>query len=65
MVLYREKFHKPQVFLGVGVCVEIDGEGEINIYDKETKEGLKKHLKIKKMTSQKYSENELPLRKER
>ena len=40
-------------------------EGEINIYDKETKEGLKKHLKIKKMTSQKYSENELPLRKER
>lgn len=31
MVLYREKFHKPQVFLGVGVCVEIDGEGEAEV----------------------------------
>ena len=40
-------------------------EGEIDVYEKETKEGLKKHLKIRKMTNQKYSENELHLRKER
>jgi adenylate cyclase len=40
-------------------------DGEINIYDKETKKGLRKHLKIRKMTHQKYSENELPLRKEK
>ncbi len=40
-------------------------EGEINMYDKETKAGLKKHLRIKKMTSQRYSENELRLRKDR
>jgi KaiC/GvpD/RAD55 family RecA-like ATPase len=39
-------------------------EGEINMYDKKTEEGLKKHLRIKKMTSQRYSENELLLRKE-
>jgi len=40
-------------------------EGEINIYDKKTEEGLKKYLRIKKMTSQKYSENEMLLRKDR
>jgi tetratricopeptide (TPR) repeat protein len=40
-------------------------EGEINIHDKETKEGLKKHLKIRKMTNQKYSESELRLSKEK
>ncbi len=39
-------------------------EGEINIYEKETTKGPKKYLKIKKMTNQKYLENELPLRKE-
>jgi len=40
-------------------------EGEINIHDKETKEGLKKHLKIRKMTNQKYSESERPVSKEK
>ncbi|MFB0514666.1 MAG: CBS domain-containing protein [Candidatus Bathyarchaeia archaeon] len=39
-------------------------EGEISIYEKETIKGPKKYLKIKKMTNQKYLENELPLRKE-
>jgi len=39
-------------------------EGEINLYEKETEKGLEKFLKIKKMTNQKYLENELPLRKE-
>lgn len=40
-------------------------DGEVNIYEKETEKGAEKFLKIKKMTDQKYSENELPLRKER
>jgi len=40
-------------------------EGEINIYEKETKRGLGKFLKIKKMYNQRYLENELPLRKEK
>jgi len=40
-------------------------EGEINIYEKETEKGPRKYLIVKKMTDQKYSENELPLRKER
>ncbi len=38
-------------------------EGEISIHEKKTKKGPKKYLKIKKMTNQKYRENELPLRK--
>jgi len=40
-------------------------EGEINIYEKETKKGLEKFLKIKKMHNQRYSESELPLKKEK
>jgi len=39
-------------------------EGEINIYEKETEKGLEKFLKIKKMSNQKYSDNELLLRRE-
>jgi len=39
-------------------------EGEINIYEKETDKGLEKFLKIKRMSNQKYLENELPLRRE-
>jgi tetratricopeptide (TPR) repeat protein len=38
-------------------------EGEISIYEKETEKGLGKYLKIKKMTNQKYLENELLLTK--
>ena len=40
-------------------------EGEINIYEKETKTGTQKYLKIKKMTNQEYLESELPLQKEK
>jgi tetratricopeptide (TPR) repeat protein/KaiC/GvpD/RAD55 family RecA-like ATPase len=40
-------------------------EGEINIHDKETTEGLKKLMKIKKMANQEYSDSELPLRREK
>ena len=36
-------------------------EGEINIYEKETDEGLRKYLRIKKMGNSKYLEDELPL----
>ncbi len=40
-------------------------EGEINIYEKETKKGLRKHLKVKKMANQRYLDSETPLRKKR
>jgi hypothetical protein len=39
-------------------------EGEINIFTKETEKGPGKYLKIQKMSNQKYSEEELPLKKE-
>jgi hypothetical protein len=39
-------------------------EGEINIFKKETEEGPRKYLKIKKMSNQKYLENDLLLKKE-
>jgi hypothetical protein len=39
-------------------------EGEISIYEKETEKGLQKFLKIKKMSNQKYLDNELLLRRE-
>jgi len=39
-------------------------EGEINIQEKETEKGLRKFLKIRKMSNQKYLENELLLKKE-
>jgi len=35
--------------------------GEINIFEKETKKGQKKHLRIRKMINQRYLENEMPL----
>jgi hypothetical protein len=40
-------------------------EGEINIYEKELETRSEKFLKIKKMSNQRYLENELSLRKER
>jgi hypothetical protein len=40
-------------------------DGEISIYERETKNGPEKSLKIKKMVNQRYLESELPLRKER
>jgi KaiC/GvpD/RAD55 family RecA-like ATPase len=39
-------------------------EGEIDIYEKETEKGAGKFLKIKKMSSHKYLENDLFLKKE-
>jgi KaiC/GvpD/RAD55 family RecA-like ATPase len=39
-------------------------DGEISIYEKETDKASGKYLKIKKMSNQKYLEDELPLRKE-
>jgi TolB-like protein/KaiC/GvpD/RAD55 family RecA-like ATPase/Tfp pilus assembly protein PilF len=36
-------------------------DGDINIYEKETDEGLRKYLRIKKMGNSKYLEDELPL----
>lgn len=39
-------------------------EGEIDIREKETEKGFGKHLRIKRMTNQKYLENELLLKKE-
>jgi KaiC/GvpD/RAD55 family RecA-like ATPase len=40
-------------------------EGEISIYEKETRKGTEKFVTIKKMYNQRYLESELPLRKER
>jgi len=40
-------------------------EGEINIHDKETKEGIQRLVKVMRMANQEYSDSELPLRKER
>jgi KaiC/GvpD/RAD55 family RecA-like ATPase len=40
-------------------------DGEIKIYEKETKEGLEKFLRIRKMYNQRYLENELSVKKER
>jgi KaiC/GvpD/RAD55 family RecA-like ATPase len=39
-------------------------DGEISIYEKETEKGPGKYLKIKKMSNQKYLEDELPLKRE-
>jgi tetratricopeptide (TPR) repeat protein/KaiC/GvpD/RAD55 family RecA-like ATPase len=39
-------------------------DGEINVREKETEKGLEKFLKIKKMSGQKYLEDELPLKRE-
>jgi KaiC/GvpD/RAD55 family RecA-like ATPase len=39
-------------------------DGEINIREKETEKGLERYLRIKKMSNQKYLEDELPLKKE-
>ncbi len=38
-------------------------DGEINIYERETKTGLEKFLQIKKMYSKRYVERALPLKK--
>jgi hypothetical protein len=39
-------------------------EGEIDIYEKETKETAQKVLRIRRMLNQRYLENEMPLVKE-
>jgi tetratricopeptide (TPR) repeat protein/KaiC/GvpD/RAD55 family RecA-like ATPase len=39
-------------------------DGEINIYEKETDKGLRRYLRIKRMSNQEYLDNELPLKKE-
>lgn len=35
--------------------------GEMNIFEKESRKGSRKHLRIKKMYNQRYLENEMPL----
>jgi len=54
------QMHPPQEFRAIQNLFE----GEISIYERETEKGLEKFLKVKKMSNQKYLENELPLRKE-
>lgn len=39
-------------------------DGEINIFKKETDRGPAAYLKIRKMSNQKYLDDELPLKKE-
>ena len=38
-------------------------EGEINIYEKETEEGLEKFLKVKRMYNQQYLDAKLPFKR--
>jgi KaiC/GvpD/RAD55 family RecA-like ATPase len=38
-------------------------DGEINIFEKETKKGFQKFLNIRKMHGQRYLENDLPLKR--
>jgi KaiC/GvpD/RAD55 family RecA-like ATPase len=40
-------------------------DGEIRITEKETANGVQRSLRIRKLTSQRYSENELGLTKEK
>jgi len=40
-------------------------EGEIEVYAKQTKEGVQKFLRIRRMFNQRYLENEMPLVKDR
>jgi KaiC/GvpD/RAD55 family RecA-like ATPase len=40
-------------------------DGEISVYEKETRKGPEKFVRIKKMYNQRYMDNELPLKKER
>jgi KaiC/GvpD/RAD55 family RecA-like ATPase len=40
-------------------------EGEISVYEKQTRKGLEKFVRIKKMYNQRYLESELILKKER
>jgi predicted transcriptional regulator/KaiC/GvpD/RAD55 family RecA-like ATPase len=39
-------------------------EGEIDVYTKQTKEGMQKFLRIRRMFNQRYLENEMPLVKD-
>jgi len=55
------RIHSPQEFHAIVNLFE----GEINIYEKETKEGLQRFLKIKKMYNRKYSKSELLLQEEK
>jgi KaiC/GvpD/RAD55 family RecA-like ATPase len=61
LAVMNPKMHPPEE---VHAIVDLF-EGEINIYEKETKKGLEKFLKIKKLYNQKYSEREIPLKKEK
>jgi predicted transcriptional regulator/KaiC/GvpD/RAD55 family RecA-like ATPase len=40
-------------------------DGEINIYEKASKKGMRKYLRIKRMYNQRYRESEMPLIKSR
>ena len=39
-------------------------DGEINIREKETEKGIERYLRVRKMSNQRYLEEELPLRRE-
>jgi tetratricopeptide (TPR) repeat protein/KaiC/GvpD/RAD55 family RecA-like ATPase len=51
--------HSPQE---VHAVLDLFG-GEISIYEKQTEKGTQKFLKVKRMSDQKYLEDELPLKK--
>jgi tetratricopeptide (TPR) repeat protein/KaiC/GvpD/RAD55 family RecA-like ATPase len=61
LAIMDPEMHPPQ---GVRAILDLF-EGEVDISEKESKKGLEKFLKIKKMLNQKYLESELHLKKEK
>jgi tetratricopeptide (TPR) repeat protein/KaiC/GvpD/RAD55 family RecA-like ATPase len=60
LAIVDPRMHAPEEFYAIlGLF-----DGEINVYEKETEKGVGKFLKIKKMSNQKYLDDELLLRKD-
>ncbi len=56
----------PQMHTAEDVQAVLDPfEGEIDVYTKQTKDGVQKFLRIRRMFNQRYLENEMPLIKEK
>jgi KaiC/GvpD/RAD55 family RecA-like ATPase len=60
LAIMDPRMHPPEEFYAIQGMFD----GEINLYEKETEKGSEKLLKIKRMSNQKYLENDLRLKKE-
>jgi KaiC/GvpD/RAD55 family RecA-like ATPase/tetratricopeptide (TPR) repeat protein len=53
----------PEMHPSQEVQAILDGfDGEISIYEKETREGLKKFLKVRRLSNEKYLDSEIPMK---